>query len=173
VKAALLISIAGEEILELDGEEVGAAGAATAALLVAVAVHLTEAAEVAAADPRDDVAAEVVPGGGVVAARLHGEVVQGALPVHDEPVLLRAAVPHRPEHLVERPVVRARHRHQPNQGNKKTTRISTCHVSNNGETKINKSIVLAGKRKQKKKKRRPCMPNRALISGPTAKCQPA
>jgi len=114
-----LISVAGEEILEVDGEEVMAASAsarAAAALLVAVAVHLAEAAEVAAADPRDDVAAEVVPGGGVVAARLHGEVVQGALPVHDEPVLLRAAVPHRPEHLVERPVVRARHWHQPGQG---------------------------------------------------------
>jgi hypothetical protein len=69
--------------------------------------------------------------------------------------------------------VRARHRHQPDHGNKTTTRISTCHVSNNGETKINKSIVLAGKKKERG--RRPCMPNanRALISGPTAKCQPA
>lgn len=108
----------------MDGEEVTAAasagGTASAALLVAVAVHLAEAAEVAAADPRDDVAAEVVvPGAGVVAARLHGEVVQGALPVHDQPVLLRAAVPHRPEHLVERPVVRARHRHQPAEGGRR------------------------------------------------------
>ena len=106
----------------MDGEEVIAAAAGTggagggvssaAALLVAVAVDLAEVAEVGAADARDDVAGEV-PDGAVAAAHLEGEVVQGALTVHDEPVLLRAEVPHGAEHLVERPVVRVGHRHQP------------------------------------------------------------
>jgi len=115
-KSAQVQLVFGEEILEMDGEEViaGAGGgvSSAAALLVAVAVDLAEVAEVGAADARDDVAGEV-PDGAVAAAHLEGEVVQGALTVHDEPVLLRAEVPHWPEHLVERPVVRVGHRHQP------------------------------------------------------------
>jgi len=122
----------------MDGEEViaGAGGgvSSAAALLVAVAVDLAEVAEVGAADARDDVAGEV-PDGAVAAAHLEGEVVQGALTVHDEPVLLRAEVPHGAEHLVERPVVRVGHRHQP--GEQQPTDDVQCPTSQNAGGKKN------------------------------------
>lgn len=104
------------DVLERDGEGDVAGGrvlcAATAAFVKAVAVQLAEVAEVAAADAREDMVAGV-PHGCVVAARLQGALVQGALTVHDQAVLLRGEVPHRAEHLVEHPVRRVGHRHQP------------------------------------------------------------
>lgn len=147
--------ILGEKILELDGEEIIAAAGSSgsrvssaAALLVAVAVDLAEVAEVGAADARDHVMAEVLDGP-MVAAHLEGEVVQGALPVHDEPVLLRANVPHRAEHLVERPVVRVGHRHQP--GEEEETFSAQSDIS---QPFFRWSITVCKKEKEKEKEKR-------------------
>jgi hypothetical protein len=132
------------DILELDGERVVVVGggvvcaaAAAAFVMAAAAVQLAEVAEVAAGDAREDVVGGV-PHGGVVAARLQGPVVQGALAIHDQlAVLLRAQVSHRAEQLIEH-TVRVGHRHQPVGGGRKADecRINKCSFSFSGAFKM-------------------------------------
>jgi hypothetical protein len=131
------------DILEHDGERVVVSGgvvcaaAAAAFVMAAAAVQLAEVAEVAAGDAREDVVGGV-PHGGVVAARLQGPVVQGALAIHDQlAVLLRAQVSHRAEQLIEH-TVRVGHRHQPVGGGRKADecRINKCSFSFSGAFKM-------------------------------------